>query len=74
VPSKSSFNRAHAAKLFESPTLPRGLEDLYIDIDVIFAARIFIDSGISKGDKLEVWQGLDKLLIYFTSLKLSPSS
>lgn len=39
--------------------------------DVVCAERNFIDSGVSKFTKLAVWQGLEKLQPYFTSLTYS---
>jgi hypothetical protein len=52
VPSKPSFNGAHAAKLFQPSTLLGGSNKLYID--VVSAERNFIDCGVSKRAKLEV--------------------
>lgn len=69
VPCKPSFNGAHAAKLFNASTLPGGSEKLYTD--VVATERNFIDSGVSKIRKLEVWQGLEKLKVYFTGLILN---
>jgi hypothetical protein len=63
VPNKPSFNGVHAAKLFKPSTLPRGSKKLYTDLVVV--EKNFISGGQSKRDKIDVWEGLDKLSPYF---------
>ena len=63
IPNKPFFNGMHAAKLFKPSTLPRGSEKLYTDL--VAAEKNFISVSKSKRDKLDVWEGLDKLSPYF---------
>jgi hypothetical protein len=69
IPSKPSFNGAHAGKLFEPSRLSGGASKLYTD--VVAAERNFISSGVAKRAKLDVWIGLEKLKPYFEGLTLS---
>lgn len=69
VPSKPSFNGAHAARLFMPSRLLGGSPKLYTDI--VAAEKKFIDSGGNRRAKADVWHGLDKLRPYFHGLTLS---
>jgi len=70
VPRKPSVSGAHARKLFQPNVAPNGSHRVYQDI--VCAERNFLDQGRARHGRLEVWRALERLLPYFTELKLSP--
>lgn len=64
VPRKLSVSGAHAHKLFQPSCLPNGSQRVYQDL--VCAERNFMDNGMTRHGRLEVWRSLERLIPYFT--------
>jgi len=69
VPRKPSLSGSHAQKLFKPSTIQGGSNTVYKE--VVLAKRNYLENGVARHGRLQVWIALEKLIPYFTGLILS---